>query len=619
MNANQQPEYNQAQKDLAGLLQRAAPYRGQPWKFNRLLATAGGITQKDLAALEDTHARASHHHRVVSLDAAREKRNLAKLAVTKPQPLPALHTPDIQVPEPPRQTDTPPSPEDTAARLKRVLQTTKRPRAQDPAGRYLKHHALNLANAANLRFHPGAPVNQDGKTIELPALLAPVRTPDGTLEAVHHIYLTPDGDPAPIEPQQHTSGSPHAGAVWLFNPAKAERVVLCENIEDALTLSRILPIAATEHVAIGATLSAARAPDVELPITTRELLFIHTKDDAGEAAWQALRTRHANNPTLSLSLLSARRQDINTQWINTPNTLTATLLPHLDATPWHKTYRQLLGDNTHHIIARPIPGVTAADRLSNYADIIERTRSLLINLKYQHGRAATNAIAELNLIISRHEDRHTDWFNRADYLIEDHARFTARAHTSSATPYYLPGYQPFINSVHRHMDDLNLLLIADTHALPTKLRDIIAEHDALKTVVETISTYADTVETHTRTHKRLTRTDALHTRNDLQAKYPEWLREADQLVATGKKLLKSTDPTYRALLNDRRLGNHIRRAVDSLDNVIRPPDQHRVPAKQRQRRKHATLTKQQSPAKKTQKRIDERPEHDISHGPEIDL
>ena len=435
------PEYNQAQKDLAGLLQRAAPYRGQPWKFNRLLATAGGITQKDLSALEQLHARASHHHRVVSLDAAREKRNLAKLAVTKPQPLPALHTPDIQVPEPPRQTDTPPSPEDTAARLKRVLQTTKRPRAQDPAGRYLKHHALNLANAANLKFHPGAPVNQDGKTIELPALLAPVRTPDGTLEAVHHIYLTPDGDPAPIEPQQRTSGSPHAGAVWLFNPAKAERVVLCQNIEDALTVSRILPIAATEHVAIGATLSAARAPDVELPITTRELLFIHTKDDAGEAAWQALRTRHANNPTLSLSLLSARGQDINTQWINTPNTLTATLLPHLEATPWHKTYRQLLGDNTHHIIARPIPGVTAADRLSNYADIIERTRSLLINLKYQHGRAATNAIAELNLIISRHEDRHTDWFNRADYLIEDHTRFTARARFPNASPYYLPGYQ----------------------------------------------------------------------------------------------------------------------------------------------------------------------------------
>ena len=127
------------------------------------------------------------------------------------------------------------------------------------------------------------------------------------------------------------------------------------------------------------------------------------------------------------------------------------------------------------------------------------------------------------------------------------------------------------------------------------------------------------METHTRTHQRLTRTDALHTRNDLQAKYPEWLREADQLVATGKKLLKSTDPTYRALLNDRRLGNRIRRAVNSLDNVIRPPDQHRVPAKQKQRRKQATLTKQQSPAKETQKRIVERPEHDISQGPEIDL
>ena len=246
----------------------------------------------------------------------------------------------------------------------------------------------------------------------------------------------------------------------------------------------------------------------------------------------------------------------------------------------------------------PTPDVTDADRLSNYTDIIKRARSLLNNLEHQHGRAAATATAELNLTISSHEDRHNDWFKYADRLIEDHARFTARAHNSSASPYYLPGYQSLINNVHRHMDELNLLFIPNTHALPTKLRDIIAEHDALKTVVETISTYADTVETHTRTHKRLTRTDDLHTRNDLQAKYPEWLREADQLVATGRKLLKSTDPTYRALLSDRRLGNRIHRAINSLDNVIRPPDQHRVPAKQRQRQKHATLTKQQSPAKK---------------------
>ena len=592
------PEYSQAQKDLAGLLERAAPYRGQPWKFNRLLATAGGITQQDLAALEDIHARASHHHRVVSLDAAREKRHLANLAVTKPQPPPALHTPDIQAPEPPRQTHTPPPPEDTVARLNRVLQTTKRPRAQDPAGRYLKHHALNLADATNLKFHPGAPVNQDGKTIKLPALLAPVRTPDRTLEAVHHIYLTPDGNPAPIERQQHTDGSPRAGAVWLFNPNKAERVVLCQNIEDALTLSQILPLAATEQVAIGATLSAARAPGVKLPATTRELLFIDTKDDAGEAAWQALRTRHANNPNLSLSRVSAIGQDINTRWINTPDTVTTDFLPLLERTPWHKTYSQLLRDIPRHVIAMPTPGVTNADHLSNYTDTIKRTRSLLNDLEHQHGRAADNAVTELNRIISNHEDRHTDWFNRADRLIEDHARFTARAHTSSATPYYLPGYQPFINSVHRHMDDLNLLLIVDTHALPTKLRDIIAEHDALKTLAEPISTYADTVETHTRTHQRLTRTDHLHTRHDLQAKYPEWLREADQLVATGKKLLKTTDPTYRALLNDYHLDNRIRRAVDSLNNVIHPQGQHRVPAKQPQRQKQATLTKQQSTAKK---------------------
>ena len=235
----------------------------------------------------------------------------------------------------------------------------------------------------------------------------------------------------------------------------------------------------------------------------------------------------------------------------------------------------------------PSPGVTNADHLSNYTNTIKRTRSLLNDLKYQHGRAATNAIAETQ----PHHFQTTKTAipigsTVADRLIEDHARFTARAHTSQRLlPITSRATNGFINSVHRHMDDLNLLLIADTHALPTKLRDIIAEHDALKTLAEPISTYADTVETHTRTHQRLTRTDHLHTRHDLQAKYPEWLREADQLVATGKKLLKTTDPTYRALLNDYHLDNRIRRAVDSLNNVIHPQGQHRVPAKQKQRQK----------------------------------
>ena len=142
-----------------------------------------------------------------------------------------------------------------------------------------------------------------------------MRKPDGTLEAIHRIYLTPDGAPAPIERQQRTRGSPRAGAVWLFNPAKAERVVLCQSVEDALTLRQMLPTTATEQVAIGATLQTSRAADIELPRTTRELLFIQSRDNEGEAAWKALRTRYANHPTLSLSRASPTARDINTDWI----------------------------------------------------------------------------------------------------------------------------------------------------------------------------------------------------------------------------------------------------------------------------------------------------------------
>ena len=649
------PEYKQARTDLAGLLERAAPYRDQPWKFNRLLTTIGGITQQDLAALEHIHARASHHHRVVSLETAREKRRLARLANTEPQPLPPVQSPDVtqqtldlidspqqttqhaevhptdppqqtaqhakaHAPAPTRHTNTPPSPAEPVNPLERFLATTKRPRADDPAGRYLKHHAFTLTTTTNLRFHPRALAKQHGTDIHLPALLAPVRKPDGTLEAIHRIYLTPDGAPAPIERQQRTRGSPRTGAVWLFNPAKAERVVLCQSVEDALTLTKMLPTSAIEQVAIGATLQTSRAADVELPPTTRELLFIQPRDNEGEAAWKALRTHYANHPTLSLSRASPTARNITTDWINNPNALTAALLPRLDATPWLNTFNQLKHDLNRHDLTIHRPGVSPADHLSNYATIIERARSLLRNLQHQHGYLPAKASDNLGSIIWSHEHDHAEWHRDAKAMIRNH-HITTSAYTKNTSPYYIPGYQELIKRVRQHTEKLDVLLIADTHTHAVKLRDIIAEHDTLKTALEPLSTYVDTVETHEREHPQLTLTPEgnPHARHELEAKYPQWLRQADQLIAAGQEILNNTDPAHRKNLNNQNFGDRIHRATESLVMVIRGQDEHRPRTRLTLRQKQTTHTQKKTTqqTKKESIDIEESPDHTITHGPTI--
>ena len=125
-----------------------------------------------------------------------------------------------------------------ARRLQQFLHSGRGVGTETPAARYLRRRGLSSADAQDLRFHPGAWVQVDGETRALPALLAPVRTPDGTLEAVHRIFLAPDGRLAEIEGRKRNMGMPGRGAVWFGDPRTAKRVALCEGIEDAMAVLR---------------------------------------------------------------------------------------------------------------------------------------------------------------------------------------------------------------------------------------------------------------------------------------------------------------------------------------------------------------------------------------------
>ena len=122
----------------------------------------------------------------------------------------------------------------------------------------------------------------DGETKAMPALLAPV--PDGTLEAVHRIFLVPDGRPADIEGRKRNMGMPGRGAVWFGDPRAAKRVAVCEGIKDALAVHVGADPGRAPRAGGGGPLSAGRSVGVEIPAQARETVPVQDRDAARRRA-----------------------------------------------------------------------------------------------------------------------------------------------------------------------------------------------------------------------------------------------------------------------------------------------------------------------------------------------
>lgn len=195
--------------------------------------------------------------------------------------------------------------------LERVLAGAVPVGPADPAGRYLASRGLAVedARAAGLRFRPDAWVQVDGETRELPALLAPIRTLDGTLEGLQRIFLEPDGRKARIPDPKRTSGRLFTGAVRWPAPG-AGRMVLTEGVEDALAVMRALGAGGRRDIAVAAAISAGRAPRVALPPDIRRVTLLQDRDMAGERAWVALCLEHAGAGIL-VDRIVPRAKDAN--------------------------------------------------------------------------------------------------------------------------------------------------------------------------------------------------------------------------------------------------------------------------------------------------------------------
>ena len=111
--------------------------------------------------------------------------------------------------------------------------------AASPIKNYLASRGLTSVPGV-LRYHPSMCYRHaDGKTENLPCMLALIQASDGTSVSLHRTYLAPDGKgkadvPSPKKMMEHTSTtSPHGSAIRLYE-LQGETLGLAEGIETSV-------------------------------------------------------------------------------------------------------------------------------------------------------------------------------------------------------------------------------------------------------------------------------------------------------------------------------------------------------------------------------------------------
>lgn len=185
-------------------------------------------------------------------------------------------------------------------RFRRWLRNGANIEAGDVVDRYLIGRGIRLpAYPFVLRLADsfGYWLDKETRLAQLPAMLAAVQAPDGTLAGVHVTYLTAEGSKAeltdpttakPLDPRKLRAVAPGAtrgGAVRLHK--HAERLVIAEGIETALAAHLLTELPAW------ACLSTSGMRSLELPPEVRDVTIAadHDASGAGEDAAHTLARR----------------------------------------------------------------------------------------------------------------------------------------------------------------------------------------------------------------------------------------------------------------------------------------------------------------------------------------
>ncbi len=167
----------------------------------------------------------------------------------------------------------------------------------DPAGRYLANHGLDLQQTPGLRYHDNVHYLAGDDLRRSPAILAPITSADGTLRGLDRLFLTPAGDALPLAPHTITGHAPPpADAATWIGERNASNIALCQSIPDALSLLGALDDQERKELAVVTLPDTCDLTTLQIPTETRNVLLVQADDDEGAAAWQTLRATHANTP-----------------------------------------------------------------------------------------------------------------------------------------------------------------------------------------------------------------------------------------------------------------------------------------------------------------------------------
>jgi DNA primase len=119
------------------------------------------------------------------------------------------------------------------------------------------------------------------------AIVAPVTGTGGALEGIQRTFLTADGQKLPVRDAKLSLGRVRGGAIRLADPSA--ELVLCEGLEDGLSLAQELP-GASVWAAPGAGMLAAMC----LPPIVSSVIIAADNDAAGEQAARQAGERFAN-------------------------------------------------------------------------------------------------------------------------------------------------------------------------------------------------------------------------------------------------------------------------------------------------------------------------------------
>ncbi len=190
----------------------------------------------------------------------------------------------------------------TLARVKSLFASSSKLEGS-PAAKYLKSRGLSPNAAWDTLRASILPYPRMGRR---PALIAPLKALDGSLTGLHRTYLMHSGGKLDVPSPRLSLGQVRGSAIRLGHAS--DKLIICEGLEDGLTLFQELDGHVPVWVAGGASFLAA----MDIPDSVRCLTIAADNDPAGEsAALRAADAHHTRGRTPEIMRPSAAFEDFN--------------------------------------------------------------------------------------------------------------------------------------------------------------------------------------------------------------------------------------------------------------------------------------------------------------------